>query len=151
MLTYLKQLSLSFPTVLYIAPILTFTREWISNYILFDTVMIVNMFIIILIDTLLGFAVAYKLHTISSNSFSRVFTKIIVYMVLLISVHITTHFTSTTATNSMVLWLDSVMYSAIFIRELLSIFEKTSKLGIFTVPTSILKRLNDFNDDGKSK
>lgn len=139
----------------------TDTRKWetgwmlapmtyfVNEYVFRDWHFLMNLMIIVTIDTILGFIFAYKAKTISSEAFSRVLNKILVYSLVLIATHTACNMKINGEINFMLSWVDSFVYTTIVVRELISIFEKTTKLGYFKPPAWILAKLKDFNDTGE--
>lgn len=129
-----------------IAPLTFFVNEYVFQ----DWHFLVNLMIIITIDTILGFICAYRAQSVSSESFSKVFSKIIVYSLMLVATHTACHMKINGELNFMLSWVDSFVYTTIVVRELLSIFEKTTILGYFKPPAWILSKLKDFNETGET-
>lgn len=119
--------------------------ELLHSFVLPDFAFMLNMFIIVLIDTALGVILAFKTKQVSSSEFAKIFTKVLVYCLLVIAVHTVSHFKINGETQ-LLTWLDSFIYSGIMVRELLSILEKTQLLGYFTAPKWILERLKVIQD-----
>lgn len=131
--------------LLFIATITTPAVELLHSFVLPDFAFMLNMFIIVLIDTALGVILAFKTKQVSSSEFAKIFTKVLVYCLLVIAVHTVSHFKINGETQ-LLTWLDSFIYSGIMVRELLSILEKTQLLGYFTAPKWILERLKVIQD-----
>lgn len=98
--------------------------------------------VMIIIDTALGFWVAFRVKNVSSTKFSRVFEKLIIYMALLSA----TFALSSTLKGGMfeVIAVETrqITVAFIVIREFISIIEKASKLG-YGVPVWIKDKLAD--------
>lgn len=122
----------------FFAPVVYF----VDKYLLSDWQFVMNLIVIVLIDTILGFIVAYKNKTISSRKFGKVLTKLLVYICLLSATHNVSHYTVHGEYNQLFQWLDSVVYATIMVRELLSVFEKTTLLGIFKPPAWLLEKFD---------
>lgn len=101
------------------------------NYQTLDLPFFFNLFVLIFIDTALGIWVAIKRKDLSSAGFSKVFTKITIYLLFLLATHSASTFG---AKNhfSLLSWIDSIVYSMIAAREYLSIIEKIGILMFFT-------------------
>jgi len=128
-----------------VAPFTMFVNEFIFK----DWHFLLNLLIVIIIDTLLGFIVAYRNKRISSDAFSKVFNKVLVYSMVLIATHTACHMKINGEVNFLFSWVDSFIYSTIVARELLSIFENTTILGYFRPPAWVLSKLKHFNDTGE--
>lgn len=123
---------------------------WVNKYIFSDWQFVILMSIVVICDTALGIAIAWKAGRISSASFSRVFTKLIVYFVLLVAAHAASTYTVNGAANDLLGWVDGVVYASIMARELLSVLEKIGLLG-YALPAGLMKRLDLFDENGKPK
>lgn len=134
--------------------VIDFISKAYSNFESFDYAFAANLALLIMLDTITGVWVAYKKKDISSNGFAAVFNKLAVYMILLIAVHAATT-SKTLHIGGLLSWVDSVLYTSIAVRELFSIMENLSKLGVITIPKAILERLGalnkSLNDTGESK
>lgn len=112
------------------------------------------MFMVLLIgiDTASGMLFAWKEHNFSSKKMQSLLIKICVYGLTLITVHIISAFTVKNQPNTMLAdllpFLDSVMYSFLVFREVLSINENMGKLGYPMLPKFVLKRFADFDENG---
>ena len=116
----------------------------VEKYLLKDYHLLLNLFILVIIDTLLGVLYAYKQNRVSSTGFSKVITKLLVYILLMIAVN-QSHLN--TGDFGLVLqWLDGVVYSTIVVRELLSIIEKATLMGYIKLPDYVKEKLEKFND-----
>lgn len=123
--------------------------HFIYRYIFDDKEFIISMAVLIIIDTVLSLIYHFKVKTISSSGFSKFFLKIIIYSAFLIVIHTGTHLNIKGDAIGLLGWLDSFGYTAIFVREALSIIEKAEKLRPGTIPVWITKRLKSFDDTGK--
>jgi len=119
----------------------------IEVYLLAEYKLFINIFILVIIDTILGVITAYRNKTISSTGFSKVLTKLVVYILLIIAVN-QGHINNPNAgIMTLMIWVDNVVYGSILVREILSILEKAGKLGIITLPAKIKERLAIFEDE----
>lgn len=114
----------------------------LNNFVISDLHFILNLVVIIICDTILGIIVGYKKGEISSSKFGKLFIKIAVYFMVLSASHNASTYTVNGTSSSLLSWLDAVVYAMIIAREMLSIFEKTTILGIFAPPAWIIKRLD---------
>lgn len=105
--------------------------------------------VLIGIDTVLSFTIHFKSRTLSSNGFSKLFVKLIIYSCFLILTHVITNFKVGGAANDIFSWFDSMAYSAIIIREAISILEKMAVLSPGLIPDWILSKLKGFDKTGK--
>ena len=131
-----------------ISSILSFVVMIIDKYVFNDWEFIAMLTVLIALDTLLGFYVAFVKKEVSSDKFAKLFTKIIVYMVMLICSHAATHVRANGSEIIVLAWLDSVIYSGIVVREILSLFEKCAIIQPNLIPKWIINRLKQYNETG---
>jgi len=131
-----------------ISTFVSFVIMIIDKYIFNDWEFIAMLTVLIALDTALGFYLAYKNKKVSSEGFAKLFTKLIVYMVMLICSHSATHMKANGSEIIILGWLDSVIYSGIVVREILSLFEKCAYINDSLVPKWILDRLKQYNENG---
>ena len=131
-----------------ISSVLSFVVMIIDKYIFNDWEFIAMLTVLIALDTLLGFYVAFVKKEVSSDKFAKLFTKIIVYMVMLICSHAATHVRANGSEIIVLAWLDSVIYSGIVVREILSLFEKCAIIQPNLIPKWIINRLKQYNETG---
>jgi phage-related holin len=131
-----------------ISSVLSFVIMIIDKYVFNDWEFIAMLTVLIALDTILGFYVAFVKKDVSSDKFAKLFTKIIVYMVMLICSHSATHVKANGNEIMILAWLDSVIYSGIVVREILSLFEKCAIIQPSLVPQWIIKRLKQYNETG---
>ena len=131
-----------------ISSVLSFIVLIIDKYIFNDWEFIAMLTVLIALDTLLGFYVAFIKKDVSSDKFAKLFTKIIVYMVMLICSHSATHVRANGSEIIVLAWLDSVIYSGIVVREILSLFEKCAVIQPNLIPKWIVNRLKQYNETG---
>jgi phage-related holin len=70
-----------------ISSVLSFVIMIIDKYVFNDWEFIAMLTVLIALDTILGFYVAFIEKKVSSDKFAKLFTKIIVYMVMVICSH----------------------------------------------------------------
>jgi toxin secretion/phage lysis holin len=124
-----------------LAPIIHF----IEKYVFSDWEYLKFLFVITSADTALGFVKAIKLHQLSSRGFSMIFTKFTMYACALIATHVLVHFSVANKTYVVFSWFDTVIFSAIVVREAISIFENIALIEPNLFPSSILKYLHQFD------
>lgn len=127
---------------------LSFLVKLFEKYIFSDYEFLIFLIVIVSIDTVIGFLKAFHLHNVSSKGFSLIFTKFIVYTSLLILTHTLKHYTVAGEPNHIFGWIDNFIYSAIILREAISILENIAAIYPNLLPKSLLKRLKDFDQDG---
>jgi len=130
-------------------PILHFTEK----YIFADWEFAIFLFIMMMLDTMVGIWKHWVRKTISSEGFSAFFTKFIVYAVTLVLVHNLTNYTEVGEKNGLFSWIDNIIYALLMAREALSILEGMVEINENLLPkwvrTHLMKSLKDFDESGK--
>jgi phage-related holin len=121
----------------------------VNKYLFNDWEFASFLLTLVLIDTGLGIWGAIAKSDLSSKKFSGFFTKIILYFIFLCVIHIATNFTANGEKVSLLSWMDIFGYTALIVRESLSILEKLARIDSKLLPSWIAKRLRDFDDDGE--
>lgn len=119
--------------------------KFINTYIFSDWDFLKFLFVAIAIDTLLGLYKSYLQHNISSKGYGMIIRKIIVYCAALICGNLMVKFTIGGKIEPGFGWIDNAVYSALIVREVISIFENIAIIDPSVFPSSILKRLKDFD------
>lgn len=120
-----------------------------EQYLFADWEFVKYLIVLIVIDTITEFYINIKAHTINSKAFGNVVDKLIAYSSLLIIVHIISHFTVEGKAVEIFHWMQTVAYSALLVRESISILENISIVNSKLIPSWILKRLKEFDKTGK--
>lgn len=120
----------------------------IQTYIFADWEFMKFLLVLVAIDTLLSLYRHYNSKTVNSKRFAIIIPKLIGYFLLLILSHVIVHFTVEGEQNSLFAWFQTFCYSAIIVRESLSILEHFSLLFPSIVPKTILKRLRTIEKGG---
>jgi toxin secretion/phage lysis holin len=123
--------------------------QFISTYIFADFEFAKWLAVLIIIDTILGFVDALRQGKVSSKGFGGIIKKIIAYGIVLCVIHILTHFRVEGARNELFNWFTQIGYSALVVRESISILENSGKLAPNLIPAWILKSLKAFDKSGK--
>ena len=129
---------------IFFAPFMALVQKYLIN----DLHLLINVFVLVVIDTIFGIILAYKLNKISSSGFGKLIKKMLIYILIIIAMkqgHIN-HPES--AVRTLMEWVDGWVYAAIIIRELLSIFENAAMLGYFNVPKIIKEKLELIIEEG---
>lgn len=108
---------------------------------LFDSVFLINIAVLISLDTILGVFLAWKEKRVKSSSFGNLFSKIAIYFIVLSAMHNTADILHAKKLSFFADFLDSTLYSAICIRELLSILEKVILLGYLKINLKVFQHL----------
>ncbi len=127
------------------APILSL----IKTYIYDDWDFFKFFFPLIIMDTVLGVAKNWKYGTLSSKAWGKIFWKLFSYGFILILAHIMTHFTIDGQVVIVFSWFDDAVYSALMIKEGISILENLGAINENLVPTWLLNKLKYFDVNGK--
>ena len=124
--------------------------KWVLQLSELDVLFIMNLAALVTIDTVVGVALAFKRKRLSSESFARLFYKLIIYTVLLYAVHIATYGLPV-ETSFAKKFLIGMVYSTLAFRELLSIVENLQSLGMVNLPAAIRETLVKAEQDLTSK
>ena len=108
------------------------------------------MTILIVIDSCLGFWRALNEKKVSSKGFGMIFKKMLMYMILLILSHVLVNFKIEGKQTSIFMWFDDLVYSAILLREAISILENIAIIYPNAVSKKILEKLKDYELSNKS-
>ena len=114
--------------------------ETFEIYVFKDWEFLTSQTILILLDTILGLRIAIKLKRLSSYDFSRLFDKVILYLILMIMAHVMTHYRIEGEPNQIYRWVNYVIYSVITGREAISILENISILWPKFLPKSLTEK-----------
>ena len=120
----------------------------IQTYIFADWEFMKFLMVLVAIDTLLSLYRHFIAKTVNSKQFATIIPKLIGYFLLLILSHVIVNFTVKGEQNSLFAWFQTFCYSAIIVRESLSILEHFSLLFPSIVPKSILNRLRTIDKAG---
>ena len=142
-------MSFAWPALLAI-PISAITGV-IEKYLFADWDFLWFLIIFMTIDTLTSWWYHIKNKSFSSKGFARLFTKIIIYSILLILAHGFAAHTVNGETIEPLKWFRTFICTALMVREGLSIIENLNKIMPGIIPPMITKYLNDFDEHGKFK
>ncbi len=126
---------------------LTFVLGFIQKYIYSDWDFLINLLILIAIDTALGFGKAWKYNKVSSAGFGAILIKLALYMFVLIACHVFTSFTINGIHSSVLDWVDNFIFTSLIVREGISIFENISAIQPNIIPAWLLKKMESFNSE----
>lgn len=122
-----------------------------EQYVFSDWQFLAFLAVMIGADTLLGVYKAWKLKTIESKAFARLFEKVLLYMCVLTMTNVLGKFTISGVGTGLFDWLDNVLYCGIMVREAISIVENAAEINPTLLPSWLLRRLKKFDDSGKLK
>ena len=100
-------------------------------------------------DTILLFYKAIVSKSVSAKLFGIVFQKMLIYICFLVLVHIMANYTIAGERNNFFGWFTAVAYSAIMVREGISILENIGSIRPDLIPHWILKRLKYYDKTGR--
>ena len=134
------------PLTLSISFILGVAYDWLHHRWELDHIISWKLFtgvvVLLMIDTVLGMWKHWHLKTFSSSGFSKLLGKVVIYWAFFKMADIV-------ARVQMLGWTGDFMVSALLIREAISITENMAILRPELILNWILKRLKDFDEDGK--
>lgn len=148
---YAETLLIKIATILPIATIGGSVLFFIEKYVFKDWDFAGYLLVLIVADTLLGVAKNIKNKTVSSSGFANFFIKLLVYSCVLISLHVLNNFTVNKVSHQLFDWSNTVVYTAIIIRELISIFENVAEIKPNLIPAWILKILKSHDSQTGEK
>ncbi len=127
---------------------LRYWMHYTEQYIFNDWQFLNFLIVLVIVDTVLGFYKAYKTRTLGIRMVHLLFQKIIIYICFLVVAHIVSHFTIAGEKNNFFTWFNSFAYSAIIIRESISVLENMGAIRAGLIPSWILKKLKQYDKDG---
>lgn len=123
--------------------------HYIEKYLFADWQFIGSLVVLVVLDTLTGIWKHWTHNTISSRGFGKFCKKLILYGCVLIVTHTLISFRVQGQPNTVFGWIDTIVYSAIIVREALSVFENVAAIYPDLLPKWLLKKLKDFDATGK--
>jgi toxin secretion/phage lysis holin len=130
---------------LIIAPVI----DVFGKYVFADWEFLIFLSVMVFLDTFTGFVKAWIKGTVSSSGFTGVILKGFVYGVFVIIIHILQCFSNKPLVIAAFDWVGTLGYAAVIVREAISIIENLGAIKPNLIPSWILKRLKDFDKDGK--
>lgn len=122
--------------------------HYVEKYLFSDWQFIGSLMVLVVLDTLTGIWKHWTHNTISSKGFGQFCKKLILYGCVLIVTHTLISFRVQGEPNVIFSWIDTIVYSAIIVREALSIFENVAAIYPDLLPAWLLKKLRDFDSTG---
>lgn len=122
---------------------------FIEQYVFADWQFLTFLGVLVSIDTLLGLIKSFKMRSLSGKFFGLVAGKIIIYVCFLVLAHILSHYTIEGEKNSFFGWFNNVAYSAVIVRESISVLENMGAIRPGLIPEWILKKLKQYDKSGK--
>lgn len=124
---------------------LSFLQEIFQTYIFRDWEFAKFLVVAVIVDTMCGLIKSIVLNNVSSSAWGMIAKKIIIYSAVLILSHVMANFSIAGKKIISFEWFQYFACSALLIREAISIVENIAVIFPGLLPTSILKRLKDFN------
>jgi toxin secretion/phage lysis holin len=128
-----------------IAPII----EFFGKYVFADWEFLILLSVLVFLDTITGFVKAWKRGTVSSSGFTGVILKGFVYGVFVCVLHALQSFSDKELVIATFDWVGTLGYAAVVVRESISVIENLGAIKHDLIPSWVLKRLKDFDEDGK--
>lgn len=126
-----------------------FIVEQLHKYVFDDWVFLGFLMVIITADTISGTVAAWRLRKFSSKGFSKIISKLLGYMSLLVSTHVLTHFNVVGAEMiPTFMYIKYAVYCTVILIEYISILENLQKMGVH-IPDFIRKHLENFKNDNE--
>ena len=125
--------------------------EYFEMYIFQDWGFIKYLFIMVLLDTLLGIRRAKKQKDFHWKRLDGLLDKLITYISILVLVHVMTSFTVDDKTVTWFMWLRISVFSALIAKEGLSSLRNLAATNKDYVPAWLLKKFEEFDKTGKFK
>jgi phage-related holin len=145
----MKRYILSFAAPLVLAFPLSFIAGFFEKYLFSDWEFLRFLILFMLIDLAASWWYHIRQKDFSSKGFSQLFVKIIVYSILLILSHGFASFTVAGESLEPMTWFRTFICTALLVREAISIVEKLNKIKPGIIPSTIVKYLKGFDDNGK--
>lgn len=131
-------------TILLATPI-----HYLEIYIFSDWAFVIFMLVLVGIDVLCATLKLWKNKSISSTDFGLILLNCIIYAMVLVVAHVLTNVAIHGEKIIIFKWIDYVVYSGILVHVSISIFEKITYLKPGFFSSAILKRLKQFDAEGK--
>lgn len=125
-----------------------YMMHFFETYVFADWQFLTFFLTLQVMDTSLLFYKAVVAKSVTVKLLGAVFQKIFIYICFLILVHIMANYTIEGERNSFFGWFTAVAYSAIMVREGISILENIGSIRPDLIPLWILKRLKQYDKNG---
>ncbi|WP_273210806.1 phage holin family protein [Runella zeae] len=123
--------------------------DFVEIYLFNDWPFLWSLLVLVHVDTVLGFWKSAKNRTVSSRGFAGYFEKLGSYAAFLILTHVLITFPIEGTPTKIFAWINNVFYSAIMVREAISIVENIGAIKEGIIPTWILAYLKKYDASGK--
>lgn len=119
-----------------------------EKYLFDDWVFAAFFTVLVALDTITGIWKALKYRNFSSMGFGRLISKVAVYFIILCLAHNLRHYKIDGHENGFFQWADDFFYTALVVKEAISLLENLGAINKSLVPLWILKRLKEFDQTG---
>jgi phage-related holin len=124
-------------------------KQLFEQYVFADWQFLTFLGVLVCIDTLLGLIKSYKTGSLSLRFFGLVAGKVLIYACFLVLAHIVSHYTIEGVKNEFFGWFNNFAYSAIIVRESISVLENMGAIRPGLIPDWILKKLKQYDKNGR--
>lgn len=145
----MRKYAMSFVIPLLLAIPLSPVVGFVEKYIFADWEFLKFLILFMTLDTVVSWWYHIKNKSFSSKGFARLFTKIIIYSILLIIAHGFATHTVNGETIEPLKWFRTFICTALMVREGISIVENLNKIMPGIIPERITRYLKDFDEHGK--
>lgn len=122
----------------------------IKEYCFSDISFLLPLTIMVMLDTATGLVKHWKFRTVSSHSYGKLFTKILIYLAVLMVTTLLVNLKVNGESANIYGWVDDFVFASLLLREAISILENLSAIRPDLFPTQLLKRLRQFENDGRT-
>ncbi len=120
----------------------------IETYFFSDWEFLKYLLVVMFIDWLWGFGLAWKTRTVSEDGFKKFGKKLTEYGTLLILGHVANHIRSGGEPITVLSYFTTTIHGYLFVREAISILEKIARVSPRLVPQWLMDKLKIYRDSG---
>jgi phage-related holin len=134
------------PFVLSFSISLGVIKNVFGEYVFEDWKFAAFLFILMIVDTVLGFFRAWTDKRVSDEGFGKILKKFIVYSSVLIVAHVMTHFVINGQKSELFNWVDDTLFIVMMLKEAISIFKNIALLMPDFLPKKLIEKLEGIED-----
>lgn len=126
-------------------------RQWlhfVETYVFADWQFLNFLVVLTAVDTALLIYQHTQVRSFGFKTVGQIVLKCALYACFLVLAHILSHFTIEGEKNEFFGWFNKLAYSALIVRESISVLEKMSVIYPDLLPNWILKRLKQYDQNG---